>query len=89
MLGLLRGDELERLTGSRPGRRRPRLFLRISRSCLSRAFSRRSRLSSSRSAVVRPSSRSPRSSWSRLTQLRKHDSAIHSSRAISGIDRSP
>jgi len=43
--------------------------LRISRSCFKRVFSRRSRRSSSRSALVSPSSRSWRSSCSCLTQL--------------------
>src|SRR5215204_7176857 len=89
MMGLLRGDELERAHRISSRAKKAAAFLRISFSCLSRAFSRRRRLSSSRSAVVRPSSRSPRSSCSRLTQLRRHDSAIESSRAIAEIDRSP
>src|SRR5712692_196583 len=45
-------------------------FDRISRSSLSRAFSRRSRASSCRSSVVRPSVRLPSSSSACLTQLR-------------------
>src|SRR5205823_404508 len=43
--------------------------LRISRSCSSLFTRRRSSRSSSRSALVRPSSRSLRSSWSCLTQM--------------------
>ena len=48
---------------------------RISRSCSSSRTCRRSLRSSSRSSVVSPSSRSPRSSWSCLSQIRSDSAA--------------
>jgi len=56
--------------------------LRISFSCLSRRTRLRSSRSSSRSRLLTPSSRSRRSTWSCLSQFRRHDSAIPNSFAI-------
>src|SRR4051794_4804531 len=60
--------------------------LRISRSWARRRFSRRSRRSSSRSSLVSPSRRPPRSSSVCLTQLRSDCGETPSSSAIWGIE---
>jgi hypothetical protein len=78
-----------RVTSSTPSRRRPPLFFKISRSVMSLAFSRRSRVSSARSSAVSGSrpllSGSPRSARAALTQLPSVVSLICRSRATSAI----
>ena len=70
--GLIRSHELEDFSGTEPVSRanQAAAFARISRSCRSWRFSRRSRWSSFRSCVVRPSSRRPSSRSACSTQLR-------------------
>src|SRR5713101_5799694 len=70
--GLIRVHELERRDGSEPVSvaNQAAAFDSISRSSRSTRFSRRNRLSSSRSAVVSPSLRRPSSSPACLTHLR-------------------
>src|SRR5919106_2452446 len=78
IVGLLRGDERERLA-YRPSlsfAKKTAAFARISRSSRSIAFSSRSRRSSSRSSPLRPPGRSPRSALSCLIQLRNVTSEI-------------
>src|SRR5215207_6391218 len=78
IVGLLRGDERERLA-YRPSlsfAKKTAAFERISRSIRSLAFSSRSRCSSSRSSPLRPPGRSPRPVRSCLSQLRNGTSEI-------------
>src|SRR5829696_6698170 len=78
IVGLLRGDERERLA-YRPSlsfAKKTAAFARISRSIRSFAFSSRSLCSSSRSSLLRPPGRSPRSARSCLIQLRNVTSEI-------------
>src|SRR5713226_7542758 len=72
VIGLIRVHELERRDGTEPVSvaNQAAAFDSISRSSRSTRFSRRSRLSSSRSAVVSPSLRRPSSSPACLTHLR-------------------
>src|SRR5208337_670918 len=64
-------------------------FFRISFSSRSTRFSRRSRLSSSRSSLVSPSVRRPSSRSARFTQLRIELPVTSNSRASSEIGRPP
>ena len=72
MMGLIHAHELEDLPGTVPVSlaNQAAAFFKISRSSRSWRFSRRSRRSSSRSTVVRPSSRRPSSRSACRTQLR-------------------
>src|SRR6266851_3875632 len=87
--GLIRVHELERRDGTEPVSvaNQAAAFDSISRSSRSTRFSRRSRLSSSRSAVVSPSLRRPSSSPSCLTHWRIALAEASNSRANCAIGR--
>src|ERR1700732_3844354 len=87
--GLIRVHELERRDGTEPVSvaNQAAAFESISRSSRSTRFSRRSRLSSSRSAVVKPSLRRPSSSPVCLTHLRIALAEASNSRANCAIGR--
>src|ERR1700674_1862221 len=87
--GLIRVHELERRDGTEPVSvaNQAAAFDSISRSSRSTRFSRRSRLSSSRSAVVRPSLRTPPSRPACLTHLRIALAEASNSRANCAIGR--
>jgi hypothetical protein len=86
MLCPLRRDQPELHRGVRSVSRAKKAaaFLRVSRTCSRRRFSRRRQRSSSRSSVVRPSRRPE--STSRRTQLRSDRGDQPSSAAICGIE---
>src|SRR6266851_6110998 len=87
--GLIRVHELERRDGTEPVSvaNQAAAFDSISRSSRSTRFSRRNRLSSSRSAVVSPSLRRPSSSPACLTHLRIALAEASNSRANCAIGR--
>src|ERR1700737_959795 len=87
--GLIRVHELERRDGTEPVSvaTQGAAFESISRSSRSARFSRRSRVSSSRSAVVSPSLRRPSSSPVCLTHLRIALAEASNSRANCAIGR--
>src|SRR5712691_8240726 len=87
--GLIRVHELERRDGTEPVSvaNQAAAFDSISRSSRSTRFSRRKRLSSSRSAVVSPSRRRPSSSPACLTHLRIALAEASNSRANCAIGR--
>src|SRR6266481_2609053 len=87
--GLIRVHELERRDGTEPVSvaNQAAAFESISRSSRSTRFSRRNRLSSSRSAVVSPSLRRPSSSPACLTHLRIALAEASNSRANCAIGR--
>src|ERR1700692_462171 len=86
--GLIRVHELERRDGTEPvSVANQAAFDSIARSSRSTRFSRRSRLSSSRSAVVSPSLRRPSSSPACLTHLRIALAEASNSRANCAIGR--
>src|SRR2546428_7518886 len=89
VFGLIRVHELERRDGTEPVSvaNQAAAFDNISRSSRSTRFSRRSRLSSSRSAVVSPSLRRPSSSPACLTHLRIALAEASNSRANCAIGR--
>src|SRR5713226_6848235 len=87
--GLIRAHELEHRDGTEPVSvaNQAAAFDSISRSSRSTRFSRRNRLSSSRSAVVSPSLRRPSSSPACLTHLRMALAEASNSRANCAIGR--
>src|SRR5713226_4154661 len=87
--GLIRVHELERRDGTEPVSvaNQAAAFDSISRSSRSTRFSRRNRLSSSRSAVASPSLRRPSSSPACLTHLRIALAEASNSRANCAIGR--
>src|SRR5260370_37106591 len=89
VFGLIRVHELERRDGTEPVSvaNQAATFESISRSSRSTRFSRRKRLSSSRSAVVSPSLRRPSSSPACLTHLRIALAEASNSRANCAIGR--
>ena len=91
MIGLVCLHEIEDLPGTVPVSRanQAAAFFRISRSSRSWRFSRRSRRNSSRSVVVKPSSRSPSSRSACRTQLRIAEAEHSNSRASSPGVRPP